>query len=67
MLYARWFCDDKVTAPKKVLPPELYPQPIYHPPVQAHPVSQLAPPSKTAEIDPPHSVIEHTTRQLVKE
>ena len=66
LLYARWFCDDKVYAPKKALPTESHPQPVYFPPAQAHPVSQLPPP-KTTEIEPPHSVIEHTTRQLVKE
>ena len=68
LLYARWFCDDKVYAPKKALPTESHVQPVYFPPPQAHPVSQLPPPPvKTAEIEPPHSVIEHTTRQLMKE
>ncbi len=68
LLYARWFCDDKVPTPKKALSTEAYPQPVYFPPTQAHPVSQLPPPPvKTAEIELPHSVIEHTTRQLMKE
>lgn len=68
LLYARLFCDDKVQVPKKVQPPEAYSQPVYFPPPQAHPVSQLPPPPiKTAEIEPPHSIIEHTTRQLMKE
>ena len=65
MLYARLFCDERPSAPIKVLLTETYAQPVYFPPTQA---SQLPPPSiKTAEIEPPHSVIEHTTRQLVKE
>lgn len=65
MLYARFFCDDPPSAVKQVVPMEAYAQPIYFPPTQA---SQIPPPPiKTAEIDPPHSVIEHTTRQLMKE
>ncbi len=65
MLYARLFCEDRPTITQKVLPTETYAQPVYFPPAQA---SQLPPPPvKTAEIEPPHSVIEHTTRQLIKE
>jgi hypothetical protein len=66
LLYARWFCDDKTPAPKKALPESLS-QSVYSPFAQTHSASQLAPPIKTAEIEPPHSVIEHTTRQLIKE
>lgn len=64
MLYARLFCADQ-PAPK-TLAAEPQAQAVYVPPAQAYP--QLPPPLiHTTEIEPPHSVIEHTTRQLVKE
>lgn len=66
MLYARLFCSDQPTP--QALTTEAYAQPIYFPPAQPHPPTPLPPPSiQTAEIEPPRSVVEHTTRQLVKE
>jgi hypothetical protein len=60
MLYAKIFCDD-TPMPHKSLPlPNS--TPVYVPPAQT-----VLPPSRTAEIEPPPSVIEHTTRQLRRE
>ncbi len=64
MLYARLFCDDSPTMSHKSLPVQSAPQPVYFPPAQTH---AAMPPVRTAEIEPPHSVIEHTTRQLGRE
>jgi hypothetical protein len=61
MLYAKIFCDDS-PVPQKASPVQHLPQPVYVPPAQSP-----LPPVRTAEIEPPHSVIEHTTRQLIKE
>ncbi len=63
MMYAKFFCDATLP-PQKSLPIQPLSQPVYFPPPQTH---AKIPPVRTAEIEPPHSVIEHTTRQLVKE
>ena len=63
MMYARFFCDN-TTAPQKPTPIHASLQPAYAPPTQQH---AAFPPIKTTEIEPPHSVIEHTTRQLGRE
>ncbi len=65
MMYAKFFCDDTPISPQKSLPIQSPPQPIYFPPQQTH--TALPPAVRTAEIEPPHSVIEHTTRQLGRE
>ena len=65
MLYARFFCDDHTPATKKALPVQQPSQSVYFPTVQPH--AAIPPAVRTAEIEPPHSIIEHTTRQLVKE
>ena len=65
MLYARFFCDDHTPATKKALPVQQLSQSVYFPTVQPH--AAIPPAVRTAEIEPPHSIIEHTTRQLVKE
>jgi hypothetical protein len=62
MLYAKFFCDDR--AGQKSLPVQHTVPPIQFPTVQPH---AAIPPVRTAEIEPPHSVIEHTTRQLRRE
>jgi hypothetical protein len=65
MLYAKIFCDD-APLPSKALPPQQNAQPVYFPPQPTY--SAVPPPVRTAEIEPPpHSVIEHTTRQLGRE
>lgn len=64
MMYARFFCDD-TPLPSKSLPQQQKAQPVYLPPQSTY--SAIPPPVRTAEIEPPHSVIEHTTRHLVKE
>jgi hypothetical protein len=64
MMYAKFFCDDNLPAPPKSLPIQSNPQPVYFSPAQPH---AAIPPIRTAEIEPPHSVIEHTTRQLGRE
>ena len=55
MIYARLFGEDLVPVTKKILPVEQAPRPVYFPPAKV---------IKTAEIDPPYSVTEHTTRQF---
>ncbi len=65
MLYAKFFCDDHTPASKKAVATQPHPQPVYFPPVQTH--TAIPPAVRTAEIEPPHSVIEHTTRQLLQE
>ncbi|HEX4950107.1 MAG TPA: zinc ribbon domain-containing protein [Blastocatellia bacterium] len=64
MLYAKFFCDDTpLSQPTVAL--QSTAQPTYFPPPQSHaPIPSAV---RTAEIEPPHSVIEHTTRQLVRE
>jgi hypothetical protein len=62
MLYARIFCDNNAPANSKASPLQQASPPIHFPTPQP-----IVPPIKTAEIEPPHSVIEHTTRQLRKE
>jgi hypothetical protein len=60
MIYAKKFCDDTPVLPK-ISQTQPSASPAYVPPAQSH----LTPPSlRTAEIEPPSSVIEHTTRQL---
>lgn len=64
ILYAKFFCDDHLPWPQKSLPV----QPNSHPVCLPQAPSQVSiPPIRTAEIEPPQSVIEHTTRQLIKE
>lgn len=58
MIYARLFGEDLVPVTKKILPVEQAPHPVYFPPAKV---------IKTAEIDPPYSVTEHTTRQFGSE
>ncbi len=65
MLYAKFFCDDHTPATKKALPIQQPSQLVYLPTAQPH--AAIPPAVRTAEIEPPHSVIEHTTRQLMKE
>lgn len=63
MMYAKFFCDDTRLA-QKSLPIQPISLPVYAPP---QPTQAAIPPVRTAEIEPPHSVIEHTTRQLRRE
>lgn len=63
MLYAKFFCED-TPLPQKLAPMKSTPPLVYSPPVQNQPI---IPPVRTTEIEPPHSVIEHTTRQLGRE
>lgn len=65
MMYAKFFCDETTLVHKKALPIQQHSQPVYFPPAQTH--AAIPPTVRTAEIEPPHSVIEHTTRQLLKE
>ena len=62
MRYAKFFCDDSAPAIKKPLPIQQNSQPVYFPPPPTH--TAIPPAVRTAEIEPPHSIIEHTTRQL---
>lgn len=64
MLYAKFFCDDTPLS-QPTLPAQSIAQPTYYPPTQSH--TAIPPTVRTAEIEPPHSVIEHTTRQLLRE
>ncbi|MBL8206280.1 MAG: hypothetical protein JNM09_18735 [Blastocatellia bacterium] len=63
ILYAKIFGDD-TSLPQKAKPLQQNLQPVYFPPAQSH---TALPSIRTAEIEPPHSVIEHTTRQLKPE
>ena len=65
MMYAKFFCDDSAPAIKKPLPIQQNPQPVYFPPPPTH--TAIPPAVRTAEIEPPHSIIEHTTRRLGRE
>lgn len=68
MLYARLFCSNQPVTTKKLSSPETYTPPVYFPPVPVHSPSPLPPSAiQTAEIEPPRSIVEHTTRHLVKE
>lgn len=61
MMYAKFFCDDTPVSQK---PSQTHAPSVYVPPTHAQ---APLPPVKTAEMEPPHSVIEHTTRQLLRE
>lgn len=61
MMYAKFFCEE-TPLPAATLPMQQASSPSYYPPMSSHTTMPSA--VRTADIEPPHSVIEHTTRQL---